>query len=43
MILKGVTIGDCAVIAAGSVVRKDVPANSIYYEEKREVLRNYMD
>lgn len=28
MILKGVTIGDGAVIAAGSVVTKDVPANT---------------
>lgn len=29
MILKGVTIGDGAVIAAGSIVTKDVPAHSI--------------
>lgn len=38
VILKGVTIGDEAVIAAGSVVRKDVPAKSIYYEEKSSVI-----
>ena len=35
VILKGVTVGDGAVIAAGSVVRKDIPANHIYYEEKK--------
>ena len=29
MVLKGVTIGDGAVIAAGAVVTKDVPANSM--------------
>lgn len=29
MVLKGVTIGDGAVIAAGSVVTKDVPAHSL--------------
>lgn len=39
VILKGVTIGDEAVIAAGSVVRKDVPAKSIYYEEKKMVIK----
>lgn len=38
VILKGVTIGDGAVIAAGSVVRKDIPADSIYYEEKKEII-----
>jgi acetyltransferase-like isoleucine patch superfamily enzyme len=30
IILKGVTIGENAVIAAGSVVTKDVPPNTIY-------------
>ncbi|HTN20028.1 MAG TPA: DapH/DapD/GlmU-related protein [Pelobium sp.] len=30
IILKGVTIGERSIIAAGSVVTKDVPANSIY-------------
>ncbi|MCI7575393.1 MAG: acyltransferase [Bacteroidales bacterium] len=29
MILKGVTIGDNVIIAAGSVVTKDVPSNSV--------------
>lgn len=28
-ILKGVTIGDGAIIAAGSVVNKDVPPNTL--------------
>lgn len=43
VILKGVSIGDGAVIAAGSVVRKDVPANYIYYEDKKAVIckKNY--
>ncbi len=31
LILKGVTIGNNAVIAGGSVVAKDVPDNSVYY------------
>ena len=39
VILKGVTIGDGAVVAAGSVVRKDIPTNSIYYEERKAVIR----
>ena len=29
IILKGVTIGDGAIIAAGSVVTRDVPANTL--------------
>lgn len=29
MILKGVTIGDGSIVAAGAIVTKDVPANSI--------------
>lgn len=30
IILKGVTIGECAIIGAGSVVTKDVPAGEIW-------------
>lgn len=35
-ILKGTHIGDDSVIAAGSVVRGDVPARTLYYQ-KREI------
>lgn len=38
VILKGVHIGDDAVIAAGSVVRKDVPAGCIYYDKREQRL-----
>lgn len=38
VILKGVKIGDKAVIAAGSVVRRDVPANHVYYEKREPVI-----
>lgn len=34
VILKGVTIGDDAVIAAGSIVRKDVAAGRLYRENR---------
>ena len=33
-ILKGVTIGDNAVIAAGTIVIKDVPENVLVYQER---------
>lgn len=39
VILKGARIGDKAVIAAGSVVRGDVPAGSVYYEKREWVIR----
>jgi len=38
-ILKGVHIGDNSVVAAGSTVRKDIPANTIYYEKGEAVYR----
>lgn len=34
VLLKGIQIGDNAVIAAGSVVRKSIPENTVYYEQK---------
>ena len=39
MILKGVTIGDNSVVAANSVVTKDVPANSIVAGNPAKVIK----
>lgn len=39
IILKGVTIGDGCVIAAGSIVRKDVPDHMLYYNERTTNIR----
>lgn len=39
VVLKGVTIGDNAVIAANSVVSKDVPANTLFYEKRERCCR----
>ena len=41
VILKGVKIGDNAVIAAGSVVRHNVPPNVIFYNEKIDKIKEY--
>lgn len=38
-ILKGVTIGDGSVIAAGCTVNKNVPPNSILYQQKTDVIK----
>lgn len=39
MVLKGVTIGDGAIVAAGAVVTKDVPANTIVAGVPAKVIR----
>ena len=39
IILKGVTIGDNAVIAAGSVVNKNVPDNTLLYQQRANQYR----
>lgn len=41
VILKGVQIGDNCVIAAGSVVRKSIVENSIYYEMKNSYYKKF--
>lgn len=38
IIMKGVTIGENSIIAAGTVVLSDVPANSIVFGSKNQVL-----
>lgn len=40
IILKGVTIGDGAIVAAGSVVTKDVPSNSIVAGNPATIVRS---
>ncbi len=37
VILKGVTIGNGAIVAAGSVITKDVPANTLIFQKKENV------
>ena len=39
IILPGVTIGDGAIVAAGSVVNKSVPENCIYGGNPAELIR----
>ncbi|WP_308806818.1 DapH/DapD/GlmU-related protein [Neobacillus driksii] len=38
--LPGVTIGDNSIVAAGSVVTKDVPANTIVAGNPAKILKN---
>lgn len=38
-ILKGAHIGDDCVIAAGSVVRCDVPAGTVFYQKRETVMK----
>lgn len=39
IVMKGVTIGDGAVVGAGSVVTKDVPANTIVAGNPARVIK----
>lgn len=41
IILKGVTIGNGSIVAAGSVVTKDVPANVIVGGNPAKILKNH--
>ena len=38
-ILKGVTIGDNTIIGAGCLIRNDVPANSVVYQDRNLIIR----
>ena len=44
IILKGVTIGNNSVIAAGTIVREDISSNVLYYQEReyktRAIVKN---
>ncbi|WP_245864828.1 DapH/DapD/GlmU-related protein [Terribacillus aidingensis] len=40
VILAGVKVGDNSVVAAGSVVTKDVPANTIVAGSPAKIIRN---
>lgn len=39
VILKGVTIGKNCVIAAGTIINKDIPDNSIVYNQKELIIK----
>jgi maltose O-acetyltransferase len=40
VILPGITIGDNSIVAAGSVVKKDVPANTIVAGNPAKILKS---
>lgn len=42
IILKGVTIGANSVVAAGTIVRENIPANSLVYTRKECVIREIL-
>lgn len=40
LILKGVTIGACSIVGAGSVVTKSIPANQIWAGNPAKYIRD---
>lgn len=43
LVMKGVTIGDGAVVAAGSVVTKDVPAGALAAGNPAKIIRDHVE
>lgn len=43
VILKGTKIGDRCVIAAGSVVKGEIPADTLYYQKREAVCKNVIE
>lgn len=43
IVLKGVTIGEGSVIAAGTIVNKDIPKNSIVYNKKELIIKERIE
>jgi acetyltransferase-like isoleucine patch superfamily enzyme len=41
VVLPGVTVGDCTLVAAGAVVDRDVPANAVVAGNPARVVRRY--
>ena len=41
VILRGVSIGDCSVVAAGSVVTKNIPKNTTFVQKRESSIVNY--
>ena len=39
VIMRGTTIGDKAVIGAGSIVKGDIPAGKVFYQKRETVIR----
>ena len=39
VIMRGTTIGDKAVIGAGSIVKGDVPAGKVYYQKRETMIK----
>ena len=39
VIMRGTTIGDKAVIGAGSIVKGDVPAGKVYYQKRKTIIK----